>query len=115
MIVLALGVVIYIRITPFDDIELIRNGNIAVAISFGGAIIGLSVPLAFTLASSVTVWEVLIWGLLTVLIQLAAYRATDRLLKDLPERISAGNIGASVTLVSFKLAFAFLNAAAIIG
>lgn len=109
------GVLLYIWITPWDEIGLIRVGNTAAAISLGGAIIGLAVPLAFAMAASVSVYEILIWGPVTLLLQIIAFRVADLLLRDLPARIEAGEIGAATLLVSIKLAVAAVNAAAVSG
>lgn len=110
---LAAAVILYIKITPYDEIALIRDGNTAAAVSLAGAILGLGVPLAFSMASSISVWEVLIWGPVTLLLQLIAYRLTDLVLKDLPKRIVDGEIGPALLLVSIKLAVAAVNAAAV--
>ena len=115
LIIFATGVFIYIKITPYDDFKLIRDQNTAVAISLAGSVIGLSIPLAFTMANSIIIWEIVIWGFISILIQLLAYRISDMLLKDLPNRISSGEIGAAIVLVSIKLACAIINAAAIGG
>ena len=115
LLIFCIGVFLYIKITPFDDFKLIRDENTAVAISLAGSIIGLSIPLAFTMANSIIVWEILIWGFISIIIQLVAYRISDLLLKDLPNRISSGDIGAAIILVSIKLACAIINAAAIGG
>ena len=109
---LAVGVWFYIKITPYDEIELIRAGNSAAAASLAGAIIGLAVPLALSMASSVTIWEILIWGPVTLFLQLIAFRFTDLMLKDLPKRITDGEMGAALLLISIKLAVAAINAAA---
>ena len=112
---LAAAVFIYIKITPYDDIKLIRGGNLAAAVSLSGAIIGLALPLAFSMASSISVWEVLIWGPVTLVLQLIAFRFTDLVLKDLSKRIVDGEMGAAILLVSIKLAVAAINAAAVTG
>jgi putative membrane protein len=112
---LVAGVLLYIWITPWDEMALIRAGNTAAAISLGGAIIGLAIPLAFAMAASVSVYEILIWGLVTLLLQIIAFRVADLLLRDLPTRIEAGEIGAATLLVSIKLAVAAMNAAAVSG
>jgi len=112
---LVAGVWIYTKITPYDEFDLIRGGNLAAAVSLGGAVIGLAIPLAFTMASSVSVWEVLIWGPVTLALQLIAYRGTDLLLRDLPTRIQAGEMGPAIFLVSVKLGVAAINAAAVTG
>ena len=110
---LAMGVFFYIKITPHDEIDLVRAGNSAAAVSLAGAIIGLAIPLAFSMASSVTIWEILIWGPVTLLLQLIAFRLTDLMLKDLPKRITDGEMGAALLLISIKLAVAAINAAAV--
>nr|ADI23474.1 predicted membrane protein [uncultured nuHF1 cluster bacterium HF0770_35I22] len=114
-LVFFLGVYIYIRITPYDDISLIREGNNAAAISLAGAVLGLALPLGFAMASSISVWEILFWGSVTLLIQLVAYKITDLILRDISQRIRMGEIGAALLLVSFKLALAIMNAAAVAG
>ena len=94
--ILVVGVFVYIKITPYDDIALIKAGNTAAAVSLSGAIIGFAVPLAFAMASSITVYEILIWGPVTLLLQLVAYRITDAVLSDLPKRIVEGEIGPAI-------------------
>ena len=101
--ILVVGVFVYVKITPYDEIALIKAGNIAAAVSLSGAIIGFAVPLAFAMASSITVYEILIWGPVTLLLQLVAYRITDAVLSDLPKRIVEGEIGPAIFLVSIKL------------
>ena len=110
---LAMGIFLYIKITPYDEIELVRAGNSAAAASLAGAIIGLAVPLAFSMASSVTVWELFIWGPVTLFLQLIAFRLIDLMLRDLPKRITDGEMGAALLLISIKLAVAAINAAAV--
>lgn len=113
--ILVAGVLLYIWITPWNEMALIRAGNTAAAISLGGAIIGLAVPLAFAMAASVSVYEILIWGPVTLLLQIIAFRVADLLLRDLPARIESGELGAATLLVSIKLAVAAVNAAAVSG
>ena len=80
-----------------------------------GAIIGIGLPLAFCMAASVSVFDILVWGSVTVALQLAAYKITDLLLRDLPQRIDAGELGPAYILVAIKLAVAAINAAAVAG
>lgn len=110
---LAAGVFLYIKITPYDEIALVRDGNTAAAASLAGAIVGLGIPLAFSMAASVTIWEILIWGPVTLLLQLVAYRFSDLVLKDLPKRIIDGEMGPALVLIAIKLAVAAINAAAV--
>ncbi len=112
---LVAGAAAYVWITPWDELSLIRAGNTAAAVSLGGAIIGLALPLAFAMSASVSVYEILLWGPVTLLLQIVAYRIADRVLRDLPKRIEAGEMGAAVLLVSIKIAVAAINSAAVAG
>ncbi|MDA1097605.1 MAG: DUF350 domain-containing protein [Proteobacteria bacterium] len=109
------GVVLYTITTPHKDFALVRDGNLAAAISLSGAILGLAIPLAFCMASSVSVAEIVIWGLLAVLVQILVFRLTDLLLRDLSARIEGGEIAPAVMLAGIKLSVAAINAAAISG
>jgi len=109
------GVTLYVWITPQAEFTLIRQGNVAAAISLSGAILGIGLPLAFCMAASFTVWDIVIWGTLTVALQLAAFKAADLLLKGLPQRIEAGEIGPALVLTAIKLTVAAVNAAAVSG
>ncbi|MBT4689497.1 MAG: DUF350 domain-containing protein [Rhodospirillaceae bacterium] len=112
---LAGGVVLYTITTPHKDFALVREGNLAAAISLAGAILGLAIPLAFCMASSVSVAEIVIWGVLAVFVQILVFRLSDLLLRDLSSRIESGEMAAAVLLAGIKLSVAAVNAAAISG
>ena len=114
-LMLVIGVFIYMWITSHDERALIREGNTAAAISLAGAILGLAIPLAFCMASSVNVYDIVIWGIVTLVIQLATFWIIDIWLRDLSKRIEEGQVGTSILLVSVKLAVASINAAAVSG
>jgi putative membrane protein len=113
--ILVVGVWVYTAITPYPEFAMVRDGNLAVAISLSGAVIGIAIPLAFCMAASVNVFDIVLWGVVTVALQLIAYKATDLLLRDLPRRMQDGEIGAATLLVAIKLAVAAINAAAVAG
>jgi putative membrane protein len=112
---LGLGAVAYHLVTPHHEIALIKRGNTAAAVSLGGALVGLAVPLAACLATSVGTIDIVVWGVVTLMLQLFAYRIADLVLRDLAKRIENDEIGPAVLLVAIKLAVAAINAAAIGG
>ncbi|MFN3230694.1 MAG: DUF350 domain-containing protein [Alphaproteobacteria bacterium] len=114
-LILIIGVRAYMVVTPHDELALIRAGNTAAGLSLGGAIIGIALPLAFVLASSVSVIDILIWGLVTLVLQIVAFFLVDRVLKNLSARIEEGNVASAILLVSVKLTTAAINAAAVSG
>ena len=115
IVMLVVGAFIYIKITSHDEMALIRDGNNAAAVSLSGAILGLSIPLAFCMANSVNVYDIVIWGLVTLVIQLVTFWMIDLWLRDLSRKIEDGQVGTAILLASVKLAVASINAAAISG
>lgn len=113
--ILLAGIWLYIWMTPWDELALIRKGNNAAALSLGGAIIGLALPLSIAMAASVSVYEIILWGPVTLILQIIAYRIADIVLRTLPKRIEDGQMSAAILLVSIKLAAAIVNAAAVSG
>jgi putative membrane protein len=112
---LAGGAVIYGLLTPWKEIGLIREGNSAAAVAFGGVLLGLAIPLAVSLSVSTSVRDILLWGLATLILQLLAFRVVDLVLTGLPQRIQDGEVSAAVLLVAAKLATALILAAALTG
>ncbi len=115
LLILFVGISIYVKLTKHDELALIRAGNVAAALSLAGAIVGLALPLAVSLAAAVNLWDLVIWSFVALLLQLVAFRLADLFLKDISTRIEAGDIAAATFLVSVKLATAFINAAAVSG
>ncbi len=113
--VLVLGVIVYLRLTPAHETRLIKEGNAAAAVAFGAALLGLAIPLAFCLKASVNALDIVVWGLVSVVLQLSAYLGVALVFRDLEERLKRGDMAAAVTLGSTNLGIAVLNAAAVSG
>ncbi|HZL00847.1 MAG TPA: DUF350 domain-containing protein [Caulobacteraceae bacterium] len=113
LLILVAGAALYAMVTPHREIQLIREGNSAAAVSFGGVILGLAAPLAVCLLRSTTVGDLALWGVTALFVQLAVFRLFDVLLNGLPQRIRQGEMSAAALLVSAKLAAAMILAAAV--
>ncbi|MBL4801551.1 MAG: DUF350 domain-containing protein [Emcibacter sp.] len=108
-----LAVIIYEKITPFREINMIKQGNVSAAISLSAGIIGLAIPLAVCLAGSVNHWDIIIWGLVALIVQVIAFYAAHFIMDDLKGRIERDEIGPAILLFSGKISVAMINAAAI--
>lgn len=86
-VLLLLASTIYILLTPWKELALVRGGNGAAGLALAGAIVGLAIPIASCLASSLTYLDLLIWGAVSLLLQLLTYRIIDMILRDIPQRI----------------------------
>ncbi len=115
LLLLILGVVVYSLLTPHREVQLIREGNQAAAVSFGGMLLGLAIPLAAVLAASPSMLEIVLWGAAVMAVQLLAFRVIDMLLKGLPQRIQEGEVAAAALLAAAKLGAAIILAAAVAG
>jgi putative membrane protein len=113
LVMLVLGAAVYAFLTPYKEVQLIREGNAAAAISYGGVIIGLAAPLAVSLSASPSVLEIVVWGLATTAVQLLVFRVTDLFLAGLPARIQEGETAAAALLTAARLASALILAAAV--
>ncbi|MBO6835717.1 MAG: DUF350 domain-containing protein [Alphaproteobacteria bacterium] len=109
------GVVLYAYSTPYHELTLIRQNNVAAAVTLAAAMLGLALPLAFAMASSVNAADILVWGAVTVILQILVFRAIDLVLRGLPARIEAGEIGPAIMVSAAKLSVAAFNAAAVSG
>ncbi len=102
---------IYILLTPWKELALVRGGNGAAGLALAGAITGLAVPIASCLASSLTLVDLVLWGSVALLLQLLTYRIIDMILRDIPTRIQNDEAGAAIVLIAAKLSVAMLLAA----
>src|SRR4051794_22227281 len=64
---------VYTRITPHNEFELIRNNNPAAAIALGLSLLGFSLPLISAIAHSANVWDCMIWSLIALIVQIVVF------------------------------------------
>lgn len=117
IIILVVATFIYIKTTPHLEFELIKEGNVAAAISLSGVLLGLAVPLAFCLAGSMSVYDLVIWGVAILAVQLITYYIIDHLFlfRGISKSIKKQEFAPVIFLVGVKLSVAAISAAAITG
>lgn len=108
---LAAFIALYVRITPYDEIGLIRSGNMAASFSLSGAVLGFIVPLAAAIQHSVSLVDMAIWGAIALAVQLVAFVGVKLLIPSLTHDIPAGNGAQGFFLGSLSLAVGLLSAA----
>lgn len=101
----------YTWLTPHDEFALIRANNAAAAIAFAGAFIGFAWPLSSAITNSLSLLDCAIWGAVALLVQLIAFFISSLLLKQLPKRISDGEVAAGIFSAGCSIAIGMLNAA----
>ena len=108
---LGLFVAIYIRITPYRELALIREGNSAATASLTGAMLGFVIPLARSVTQSANLADMALWGLIALVVQLLVYFACTRLMPGLTADIPAGKAAPGIFLGAVSVATGILNAA----
>ncbi|MCA3070042.1 MAG: DUF350 domain-containing protein [Rhodocyclaceae bacterium] len=106
-----LFIAIYIRITPYPELSLIREGNVAAAWSLSGALFGFVVPLARSVAQSVNLVDMLSWGAVAFLVQLLVYLGVRMAMPGIVTGIPEGKVAHGLFLGAMSLAAGLLNAA----
>jgi len=109
-----LGIIIYVKLTPHKELELVQEGNMAAAITFSALVIGLILPLAAVLSVNLGVLDILIWGTISLFLQLFLFRVTDFVFKGMPERIENNEIAPALVLAAFKIAGAIALASSLL-
>jgi len=108
---LALFIVIYIWITPYRELTLVREGNVAAAASLSGTILGFVVPLAHAVALSVNLADMALWGFIALVVQLLVFFAVTRIIPGIARDIPANRLAPGVLLGALSLGTGILNAA----
>jgi putative membrane protein len=110
-VLLAIFVAIYVRITPYHEVALIREGNMAASFSLSGTLIGMVIPLANAVEYSVNPVDMAIWGFIALAIQLIVFAIARIALPTIAIDIPAGKQAAGFFLGAISIAAGILNAA----
>ena len=102
---------LYDKVTPYNEMQLIREGNTAAAIAYSGAVIGLALPLGSAVAHSVNPVDMLIWGIVALAVQVLVYFLVRRLLPRLNAHIPEDKVAPAILLAATSLAAGIINAA----
>ncbi|MEO5814774.1 MAG: DUF350 domain-containing protein [Gemmatimonadaceae bacterium] len=105
-------VAIYVTVTPHREFRLIREGNVAAAISLGGALLGYIIPLAKAVSQSESMMDMLLWSIVALIAQLVVYGITRLILPTLSSDVHDGKVASGIFLAAMSLGIGLLNAAA---
>ncbi|UYN97704.1 MAG: DUF350 domain-containing protein [Enhydrobacter sp.] len=115
LLILVGGVLIYQAFTPHSEARLIRQNNSAAALAFGAAIVSIALPLGMCLARSVSIPDIIIWGVIALVVQLGTFFVASLVFRDLVQRIENGEMASAIALGATHLSVAVINSAAIAG
>ncbi|MFN0164466.1 MAG: DUF350 domain-containing protein [Burkholderiales bacterium] len=110
-VLFAVFIAIYVRITPYREFALIRDGNRAAAYSLSGTVLGMVIPLSSAVEHSVNPIDMAIWGFIALAVQLVVYALARLALPNIAADIPAGKEASGIFLGAMSLAAGILNAA----
>jgi len=110
-VLLALFIAVYVRVTPYREFSLIREGNMAAAFSLSGSILGFIIPLSAAVRHSVNLVDMAIWGLVALIVQIVAFVVVKMMIPSITQDIPAGKGAQGFFLGSLSLGVGLLNAA----
>jgi len=106
-----LFLLIYTLITPWREFTLIRAGNSSAAVALIGALLGFCLPLANTIAQSVSLTDVVLWALVALGVQVIVHIGMRLMLPGLKQAIEADRASAGIAAGGFATCFGLINAA----
>lgn len=109
---LAVFVALYLAVTPYRELALIREGNTAAAISLAGAIVGFVLPLGRAITQSVSALDMVAWGGVALIVQIVVFFLVGKLVPRFPQAVAEGRVAGATFLAALAIAVGVLNAAA---
>jgi putative membrane protein len=103
--------ILYLWITPYNELKLIKEGNTAAALSLSGSVLGFTFPLAAAIQNAVHPWDMMLWGLIAAGVQLLVYAAVRFTLLNVVRRIPDGQVATGIVLAAISISAGMLNAA----
>ncbi len=103
--------IVYMWVTPHDELALIKENNPAAATAFVGALIGYALPLLSALANSVSLVDFTIWAVVALVVQIVFFILVRKLVfPKISERIERGEVAAAIQLAGMAVVTGILNA-----
>jgi putative membrane protein len=112
-VLLAIFFAIYTRVTSFDELHLIRKGNMAAALTLGGALIGFCLTLASSILHNGTYMMFLVWAVGAMIVQVFCYIIMARGVPDICHEIENNNLAMGALMAVSSLTIGIINAACI--
>lgn len=108
---LALFAITYTRITPHNEWHLIKANQPAAAVAFSGSVMGFILPLYSAISHSVNLVDCVLWGVVAFVVQIVTFFVIRIVIRDLPGRISNGELASGILVAALSVAVGVLNAA----
>ena len=110
---LAVFAALYLFVTPYSEVRLIREGNTAAAVSLAGALLGYALPIAVAVVVSHPLYVMIGWGVVACIVQLLVYIVARLALPQINLAIPQGKVASGIFLAALSVVAGILNAGCI--
>ncbi|WMD23883.1 DUF350 domain-containing protein [Achromobacter seleniivolatilans] len=111
LVMLGIFTAVYTTVTRYKEFELIREGNIAAVLSYGGALVGFSFTLCSSIAVHASFVMFLVWGAAAMVVQIVVYAVVAKAIRGMHEAIEENNIAMGGLIGAVSLSAGVVNAA----
>ena len=111
IVLIAVFLLVYVNVTPYEEVALIRAGNSAAAVSLSGALFGFVMPVANATAHSESLADLAAWGGVAGIVQILAYLAARFAFPQMNSDIPAGKVAPAIFLAVLSLSVGLVSAA----
>ena len=108
---LVLFFLIYTRVTPYKETELLKNGNRASAYFLSGSMLGFSATIAASILTHSSFASFLGWAVGALFVQIIVYLLLDKLFTNLAKYIEENNGAIGIMSGSAAFCAGLINAA----
>ncbi|WP_243298404.1 DUF350 domain-containing protein [Bacillus litorisediminis] len=111
-----LGLRVFALTTKFSERQLIKEGNLAVALKLWGKALGLAIVIFTVWASSVSLLDAFLWGLIGIATQVIAYFIIEYVLTpktNLAKKVEEGNTAVGFSLFAASIVVGIVVAASL--
>ena len=107
--------VIYMWVTPHNELALIKDNNSAASAAAIGSLVGFTFPLFTIIQQSGSLVECIFWGGVAIIVQVFIFFLVRLPIPKISDRIENGELASGVWLGGASLTGGLLNAACMTG
>jgi putative membrane protein len=106
LVLMGIGIGLFSLTTKFSERELIRQGNMAVALKLWGKALGLAIVIYAAWSNSVNLLDAVVWGVIGIITQILVYFALEYIFTpktNLAKKVEEGNLAVGFSLFAISI------------
>ena len=112
VVLLAVFMLVYSVTTPYNEFREVKDGNVAAAVAFSGAIFGFIFPLVAAIFYTHSLVEMAKWAAITGVVQMMVFQVLHRM-NGCGHCIRDRKVAPAILLATMSIAVGMLNAISI--